>query len=181
MFPYLSNGLQALGLEKVYEFCDSAIKLYPESKIVSIGSGNSYFESLLEIKFKIKIICVEPDPNKFNPINKMHRLPDYDYTINLVNAKPKIVDNCILILNWCDPAYAQYDLEAVSLLKPKSIIWIGETNIGCASGYKFHYWLKHNDEYIIANAQHKQNDFDPVNQKKIGALIYSALFLTKKN
>lgn len=178
IFNYLSNGLQALGVEKAYEFIDIAVKLNPNSKIVSIGSGNGYFESLVEQKFKIEIICVEPRPNKFNPIPKMNKQPDYQYTVDLVMKRT--INDCILLLNWCDPGYSEYDYEAIILLQPKIIIWIGETNMGSAGGYRFHDWLKHNDTYKTINFYHRRNDFDPVNQKINGILIYSIIILEKK-
>jgi hypothetical protein len=177
---YFSNGLQALGLNQVCVYFKTAITYYPNLSIISIGTGNCYFEHVLEIIFNVKISCIEPFPNIFNPINTIYKHPDYANTQDLYKNSPHVVGNCFLILNWCDPAYSEYDYESIMLLKPKIILWIGEIHMGCAGGFKFHDWLKTNTEYTIVDSYKKRNDFDPINQKKHGLLIYTTILMIKK-
>jgi hypothetical protein len=58
-----------------------------------------------------------------------------------VEARPEIVGNCCVFLNWCDPNDSDYDAEAVDLLRPCGIVAVIERfggGNGAAGGKRFH-------------------------------------------
>lgn len=109
--------------------------------LVSVGSGNGFFEWLLCLFFpRLKMIMVDPEPNKYN------KIPDeiVDYMINI---KPKefsylktgqvnehyrkyitdlnepVIGNCNVLINW--PVNdCTYDYDSVIHLRPRKFIFI---------------------------------------------------------
>ena len=112
------NGI----LYGAYKFHKS-IKGNTNNYTISIGSGNGAYEYAAEQKYpELKIICVEP--KSFNDswyAGDIYKEPDYEFARDVVNAHPELIGNCTLLLNWCFPDMT-YDLEAVKLLKPLSVI-----------------------------------------------------------
>ncbi len=115
--------------------------------IVSVGCGSGIYESeicrIVE-GFKDKLILVDPDPTSFSKEIVPGMKPHYKHVLDLIKSNPKVVSNCVLLLIW---PYAQhyvlpspyvnssgetvdlridYDIEAVNLLKPCSIICLYE-------------------------------------------------------
>ena len=148
---FLNPGILRIGLEMctyvfqsfLFHFIDYFKK---GKKIISVGSGNAYFESIMRKhvfdheKLRLDIVCIDPDPLHFtpNPLPFFSRniLSDNISTKKVVCIKPKfrsvdelirrnseIVGNCFLMLIWPDPS-AGYDIEAIHLLKPIGIFII---------------------------------------------------------
>ena len=149
--PILNPGILRIGLETciyVFQlFVSHFIDHFKEGKkIISVGSGNAYFESIMRKhvfdykKLRLDIVCIDPDPLHFtpNPLQFFSRnsLSDNISTKKVVCIKPKfrsvnelirrnseIVGNCFLMLIWPDQS-AGYDIEAIRLLKPIGIFII---------------------------------------------------------
>lgn len=167
---YFSNGLQVLGLELSVKYLRYARMSIPNLTYISVGTGNGYFEKTIEEIMSIKIICIDPNPNTFNPIPK-ELVKSLDFSSVEKLMENSNILNCVLILNWADVGESDYDYEAILLLKPTYILWIGEIN-GCAGGNKFHSWLKdcesNNYKIVMQNMKGLYIDFD---------LIYSITLL----
>jgi hypothetical protein len=97
--------------------------------IISIGSGNAYFEYLFKEIFDIpEIICIDPEPYRFLPVNNNKFIePRFPYVDNLIlsNNHNNYKDS-LLILNWVDPNIGPYDVDAIIKLNPIRIFIIYE-------------------------------------------------------
>jgi len=97
-------------------------------------------------KLRKKLILIDPDPESFEPYPKKkgYLKPDFPYVSNLIEKRPDVVGNCVLLLIWPEPE-ALYDFEAVMYLKPLSILILYEKpegwNMGCAAGKLMHKLL----------------------------------------
>ncbi len=117
--------------------------------IVSVGSGNGVLEYSLKNDYGIyNWFLVDPEPESFQlyPSNK----PDFITVDDLVANREDVIGNCVLFLGWPDCVkstkeyYTEdsyYDIDAVIMLKPISIIMIYET-LGASGGSDMHHWLK---------------------------------------
>jgi hypothetical protein len=114
-----------------------------DHQIISVGSGNGVQEHYLSVVLKRSIICVDPDPESFEPYpdTGFFQIPDYDDVKLLIKFKPELINNCILFLNWPAPNNSFYDIEAIELLKPKGILLIYES-LGGAGGSKLQKWIQ---------------------------------------
>lgn len=120
----------------LYELTKIACENY---ETISVGSGTGDREYIFQDKLNQKIICVDPNNSWKKTEIKIH--PHYSYVKDLINEKPVLIDNCCLLLYW--PLFNEniYDIEAVNLLKPKTIIVYYES-LGGAGGTLFHNFLK---------------------------------------
>lgn len=176
---YFSNGLRVHSFDTPTNVLKDAISKNPTARIVSVGTGNGFFEKILEEILSIKIICVEPFPNEFNPLPKeLLKVPEYSYTKELIENEDGIVSNCILILNWSDPVDSVYDYDAIMRLKPLSILWIGEEN-GSAGGYTFHNWLHTCEINKFLPYKKVQRITKEIHCDEYGLMIYTIALLEK--
>ena len=109
---------------------------------VSIGSGNGSVERQLAPDGSI--ICVDPEPTKFQKNDPEHQSQDpaYATTDTLVVDQPNLVDGCNMFLNYpYSNKEGRYDVEAVKLLRPKQILAVLDTSGGAGSDL-FLEWLK---------------------------------------
>jgi hypothetical protein len=155
----ISNALRILSFSK-----------YP---IVSVGSGNGELEYHLSQRKEFannKFYCVDPSPESYDTYNPHAMMtPDYPYVADLIKHRPELVGNCTLLLAWADPC-KNYDMEAIQLLKPISIVAIAE-NSGVAGGQLFHEWCFENNiscnepeyTYIGCKTKLKYNLFRDLN------------------
>ena len=146
---YLLNpGIKTLTLEickhYFYLFIDHFMDYFMKrTKIISVGSGNACFESIVRnylfenINLRLDIVCVDPNPDKFIPYVSRNNLFNANFTHNkrifiqpkfrrvqeLISTNSRIVENCFIMLIWPDPSLS-YDLEAILLLKPIGIFII---------------------------------------------------------
>ena len=142
--------------------------------IVSVGSGNGECEKeLMTIGVK-NMILVDPYPLDYRPGDPVVIRPDYPTIQYLIADRPQIVNECVLFIPWSDPCDAIYDLEAINLLNPKSVVIISEKRHFAAGSYILHIWLHHN---IIPNWR-VANDND-MNEKEVQARYES--FKPKSN
>jgi hypothetical protein len=98
---------------------------------VSVGSGRGTTEYGLDPE----IICVDPSPHSYQMESSTKGIdPHYPYVKNLIDIRPEIVGECNLFLNWPYPdTRGRYDIEAISLLKPRRIFLVIETTGGSGS------------------------------------------------
>lgn len=139
----LSIGVRYLGISLLKDYLRAVLDSRVDDTIavVSVGSGNGVVERKLNDDLEIKVICVDPEPNRYlscaDPM-----LPDYPSVPALVAARPEIQGNCILLLNWASPNESTYDIEAVRDLRPLDVVAVVETTTGIAGGCEFHSWLE---------------------------------------
>lgn len=118
---------------------------FRHQKIVSVGCGACLAEYMFQKYFKIereRMIMVDPDPNSYSPATnkKLYLEIDYPTVDKLVQSKPEIVGDCLLILWNSETSFAHYDLEAVRKLKPNRVLIA--TDLGHSiNSYLMHYWL----------------------------------------
>lgn len=156
---YFNKGVRSLGIETVLAYLAEVDSVYSNMPMVSIGSGFAAVESTIP---SINWILVDPNPMSYFyplPPNGEAQMttpfikPDFSHMIDLARARPSIISNCTMFLNWLDPNDSCYDVEAVNLLKPRAIVAIIEKfcgSNGAAGGMAFHYMMDDPDgEYFI--------------------------------
>ena len=117
-------------------------------KIISVGSGNAYFEYLLKESYGIpEIICIDPAPESFLHANTGTFIkPKFATVDDLLDNKSNEYKDSLLILNWVFPRtidtdYGPYDVEAIQTLNPIRIFTIYEDS-GTAGSESFHQNFK---------------------------------------
>lgn len=132
---------------------------------VSVGSGIAIFESdCLEANEDIVFHLVDPDYLSFiraripkssersqiiEIINSFALKPHYPLVTDLVCAKPRLISNSTMLLNWCNPGVDYYDYDAIMLMKPVAIFVVyGQDHcedlvVGPAGSYKFQLFCKY--------------------------------------
>ena len=91
------------------------------------------------------IICVDPTHANVDPWTdiKKKMKPDYENVKELVQAKPSIIGNCHLFIEYPMTDYVTYDFLAIYDLQPKSLVISTTCNIG-SGGLLLHMWLNNN-------------------------------------
>jgi hypothetical protein len=118
-------------------------------KVVSVGSGNGYLESILQqrlnyVKLEFEIICIDPNPSQFLKKSDVYFPPQFAYLSQYLDTiRPEEYFNCILLLNWPEvdkKKGAGYDLEAIKQLNPLHVICLFEKSrrYGGAGSEAFH-------------------------------------------
>jgi len=109
--------------------------------IVAVGIGTGGVEGkireLLHTKLNVnntspKWYGVDPAPTSFDPNYPSDGVfldVDAPTVPVLLQKHPELVQNCVLLLIWCD-FDKDYDMEAVELLRPCNVVSI--TEAGCA-------------------------------------------------
>lgn len=128
----------------------------PSYPMISVGSGIGRIERAIELEHKVGIICVDPNPESFNKRSEElkeddYHMPDYALVTDLVKAKPELIGKCSLLLIWPDPCDSVYDMEAVVLLRPVSIVVLYEP-YGASGGRLFSYWTMTCESYCSEKA-----------------------------
>ena len=146
----MNKGVRAIGKERVVKLLRHFGNGY-SVPIVSVGSGMGAIESMAS-DVKGGWVCVDPDWKSYHTGQVVHEglaeehrkpfiVPEYPLVKQLVKARPEIVGNCCVFLNWCDPNESDYDAEAVDLLRPIGIMTVMERfgeSYGAAGGERFH-------------------------------------------
>lgn len=136
---FLKNKFQIL-YHIFYFFLNEKTNSKKDRIIISVGSGNAYFEYLFKNTFDIpEIICIDPEPLHFLPVNKDKfiepRFPTVDVLMSSNNRNH--YKDSLLILNWVYPDIGSYDVEAIQKLNPIRIFIIYEES-GTAGSKVFH-------------------------------------------
>ena len=162
----MNKGITCFGIEQVMLNMEAFVSSYKDIPLVSVGSGNGLLENEINSKCNVNIICVDPDPSSYSKPPIVIQ-PHYNYVKDLINAKPIIVNNCLLLLNWCNPNMSEYDYEAIKLLKPVAFIAIYEEHYhsyGAAGGIKFYEYIHNNDEYnLVHSTKGYEDPLMPIN------------------
>lgn len=96
--------------------------------IVSVGSGNQLVENHAGWTYPgLNIITVDNFSSNFC---KGLRVADYPTVEKLLEARPELVGNCVLLLIWPEPNKSTYDYEAVQLLNPLNVLILYERTLG---------------------------------------------------
>lgn len=130
---HMASGVPS---EHLQVYVDDCLPISPY--IVSVGSGNGVYEWIMCVHtpaIKEKLILVDPAPESFEPYHPSgcNMKPHFATVHDLVKKRPEVVDNCVMLLIWPDP-FLLYDIEAVLVLKPKSIILLYEKADGWDNG-----------------------------------------------
>lgn len=162
---------QAIGEKKVSEIFQDFLKMN-DHPVVSVGSGIGWFEKLMETKYDMNIICVDPHPtsnyNKsiFENATKsdlpMH-MPDFRTCDDLLLAKPDLIGNCKLLLIYPTPdgGGQDYDFSAIQQIQPSSIFLLVDVS-GSAGGEKLLTYLNRGVENDIwCSLCENDKDFKP--------------------
>jgi hypothetical protein len=148
---YLNRGIRSFGLDVVLHALHVFLSSYPKNQAISIGSGNGIFEYIYADKYKKDIICVDPYPLSFLSygLREAFKKPDYHYVTDLLNSKPELEYNSVLILNWCY-FNMTYDLEAINDLKPLAFFTIFD-KFGSAGSFEFNEFLRKTSKYELVH------------------------------
>ncbi len=141
MLKYLNIALKSIGIDKCLNLFRQFLESFEILPIISVGSGNAYFEFLISHMRKREITCVDPTPRSFRinaRKNNHHTVfiePKFSTVDQLISSNNhNQYNNCLLILNWPNPQNKNepdrlmYDLDAIIKLKPKGIFIIYESN-----------------------------------------------------
>lgn len=111
--------------------------------IVSVGCGMCKRE--LEMSKTRTIICVDPTQANIDQWTDIKRAmkPDFDNVKQLVQAKPTIIGNCHLLIEYSMTDYVTYDFLAIYDLQPKSLVLL-TTSTAHSGGLMLHMWLNNN-------------------------------------
>lgn len=150
---YCNKAIRSFGIDVFYDIFKKVNEKY-NLPIISVGSGNGAFEHILNNNLNINIICIDPDPLKYNSnlLKTPFMEPKYKTVDDDVISLYK--NNCVLLLNWCDPNDSDYDYLSIIKLNPVCIISIYEVfdeGNGAAGGKKFFEYIYNNDEYNKLN------------------------------
>lgn len=143
--------------------------------IISVGSGTGKYEKIIMEKCfpshvgNPELICVDKMTESYSD-EEMVINPHFSDVDSLLEAKPELVQNCILMLFWpydqmhmdefSFPTQTPYDIDAIVKLKPRSIVIMYE-EFGGAGSHQLHAWLS-NYTYLHSNL-HYYEDIDNVN------------------
>ena len=147
-----NNAIKAFGIDFTIDFLHTVIQAYPGKTVLSIGSGNAYFEHQYVTSHDTDIICIDPDPLswKCQTLSNPFIEPTYPTVSDLLVERQDLIGDCIIILNWCPPNDSTFDHEAVLLLKPIAIFtvlekWLGGP--GAGGSIEFHNYLDRTASY----------------------------------
>ena len=140
MLKYLNIALKSIGINKCLKLFSRFLESFPITlPIISVGSGNAYFEFLISHMHKREITCVDPTPMSFRinaRTNSHHTLfikPKFSTVDQLISSNNhNQYKNCLLILNWPNPqnknGQIMYDFDAIIKLKPNGFFIIFDSN-----------------------------------------------------
>jgi len=155
---YFNKAVQSFGVELTLSALHSFCSSYPGMPQISVGSGNGILEYCYAKKYtesKEQILCVDPAPLSFNSeeLSTPFQAPNYDSVGSLLQAKPQLRRNCVLILNWPNPNESTYDFDAVMALEPCGFFTTLEHmgSSGAAGGRRFHRFLQSTQDYRLAH------------------------------
>lgn len=105
-------------------------KVPRHTKIISVGSGRGKEEERLVNELGDygvngdDVICVDPDPQSFVPAGESKDIvkpPKYATIEDLLKdpEDQKLVQNCILLLDW---TYDSYDYDALKMIQPLVVV-----------------------------------------------------------
>jgi hypothetical protein len=140
MLKYLNIALKSIGIDKCLNLFSRFLESFPITlPIISVGSGNAYFEFLISHMHKREITCVDPTPRSFRinaRTNSHHTVfiePKFSTVDQLISSNNhNQYKNCLLILNWPNPqnknGQIMYDFDAIIKLKPNGFFIIFDSN-----------------------------------------------------
>ena len=139
MLKYLNIALKSIGIDKCLNLFRQFLESFDILPIISVGSGNAYFEFLISHMRKREITCVDPTPRSFriNAITNSHHTvfiePKFSTVDQLISSNNhNQYKNCLLILNWPNPqnknGQIMYDFDAIIKLKPNGFFIIFDSN-----------------------------------------------------
>jgi hypothetical protein len=133
-----------------YYFLNKKDDPIKDRKIISVGSGNAYFEDLFGNIFDIpEIICIDPILSSFLSSKKESFIkPKFSYVDELISSNNRnSYKDSLLILNWIHFDSGPYDVDAIKKLNPFRIFTIYE-DTGAAGSNDFHNNFKDGDDSI---------------------------------
>lgn len=142
--------------------------------IIDVGSGRGEILYWMKKEFpQSSVIGVDPDPNSFK-VGKYDRVlmpPSYKTIEDLVQARPGIVGNCVVMIVRPLPEMQHkdstkpYDYETFTVLKPKVALFMYRAD-GSDGSSKFHKLMKlydcPNDQLVRAQEQQHTKRLDLV-------------------
>lgn len=137
-----SRAAECFGIDRVCQFVRDA---FDAGEVIAIGPGRCKLEFDISKMTDIKFICVDPAPEEFHDtgMSKEMSMPiDYPTAQSLIEARPKLVGNCKVFINWfyAGSKHGHADLEAIDLLHPKDVVVIFDRS-GASGSRKFFDWL----------------------------------------
>jgi hypothetical protein len=132
----INNGVNRFSIDGFITILHQFCLTYPELYIIVVGSGSALSEACYLIKYPenaYRFIFVDPNPMSFGAEGQQYTKPflepNYSTVRKLIKQKKQLIDNCIVLLNWCDPDNSTYDKESIDLLQPKAFLTLTESNI----------------------------------------------------
>jgi hypothetical protein len=127
-------------------YVENAIAMSGIETVVSVGCGTGNVEACMREHFgeQIDIICVDPNPGSY-PTSMYIDIPDcgtcvpdFKLVEDLVEKRPELRMNCIMVLNWPEPGRdITWDFDAICSLRPSVIVCRYES-VGGAGGDVLH-------------------------------------------
>ena len=162
MLKYLNIALKSIGIDKCLNLFSRFLESFPKTlPIISVGSGNAYFEFLISHMHR-EITCVDPNPRSFriNARTNSHHIvfiePKFSTVDQLISSNNhNQYNNCLLILNWPNPQNhngQMYDFDAIIKLKPKGIFIIYDS-YGVSGSVKMIKLLESHNNTISFNKE----------------------------
>jgi len=140
---YLSSSILELGFGDCINLLkDIFANLLPNTTILDIGSGNGYLAKLIWDIIKIRVIKIDPFPNKFLPRAGTIK-SDFKTVSDFMESNFYKKENSILIiLNHPEPedygksngtGSVRYDIDSINLLNPNKIVLFTDLSGSCGS------------------------------------------------
>lgn len=122
--------------------------------IISVGSGTGEYEKKIADavfdphSYHPDLICVDPLHDDYSS-SEMVIKPHFSNVDEMLETHPNVIQNCILMLFWpydqghmncISPGKTPYDIDAISKLKPRSIVILYE-EYGAAGSNLLHAWI----------------------------------------
>lgn len=152
-FSNVAPNLNAIGLDRFVGIVSDAMAIFPECKIVSVGSGDGCLEKAISDKIPdVEFICVDPDPTSYSPDETIYMAPQFDTIYDLRENMPELVGNCIVFMTNTLPQQENgealpYDIEVMHVLRPNAVIAQYSPN-GCTGSDYFQYWVESSFPYV---------------------------------
>lgn len=114
-------------------------------RVVSVGSGGGELERLLAELGVRELTCVDPKPGSWPGSGVKASVgedmaPAFASVADLLKARPEDKGACVLFLGWPFPNESCYDIEAVQLLEPTSVVSVMSMD-GAAGGTELLSWM----------------------------------------
>lgn len=134
-FELQSKGIYGLPSRKTIKQIAKFINKN-STEVLSIGAYNGAWELLIADSVNVPVYAVDMDPaeKQYYPVEKI-TVPSKEFS---KFVKSKNINT--LFVSW-DPYESSMTLDAIKVLKPKYLIYVGEGYGGCTGSDKLHNFL----------------------------------------